>query len=219
MSYWMSKCRRETVGCMNVARRGQSVLGIEMYRWNLKMTSRWDFLAYSFPLDAVTNWVHTRGLIQQKRILSIWRPEVHSQGVCRAAHLLEPTGESPVLIVSGFWCCQQSLTAASGYTSPSSISLVISLPLLSVKSPICFLLFFYSLKSIHLGHAVEHAGSWVPNQGSNLSHSAMGVQSLNHWTTTEVPPLCFSYKDICHFSLLGPTWISQDDLFISNSLI
>ena len=55
MSYWMSKCRRETVGCMNVARRGQSVLGIEMYRWNLKMTSRWDFLAYSFPLDAVTN--------------------------------------------------------------------------------------------------------------------------------------------------------------------
>ena len=51
---------------------GQSGLGVEMYRWNLKMRNGWDSLAYSLPLDAVTNWVHTCSLIQQKCILSIW---------------------------------------------------------------------------------------------------------------------------------------------------
>ena len=39
------------------------------------------------------------------------------------------------------------------------------------------------------GHTAYHVGSQFPNPRLNLCPSAVEVQSLNHWTTREVPKI------------------------------
>ena len=39
------------------------------------------------------------------------------------------------------------------------------------------------------GHTAYHVGSQFPNPGLNLCPPAVEVQSLNHWTTREVPEI------------------------------
>ena len=59
-----------------------------------------------------------------------------------------------------------------------------------------FTFFFISWRLITLliwifkqffGHATWHVGSYFPDQGSNLHLLPWKAQSLNHWTTREVP--------------------------------
>ena len=49
--------------------------------------------------------------------------------------------------------------------------------------------FFKKLKKRWFGHDVRRMGSQIPNLGSNLCPLAVEAQSLNHWSTREVPLL------------------------------
>ena len=43
--------------------------------------------------------------------------------------------------------------------------------------------------------AVRHAGSYLPDEGLNL-HTCTGRQSLNPWTSWEVPVLLLSHRGL-----------------------
>ena len=60
----------------------------------------------------------------------------------------------------------------------------------------CFFFFF--------GHALQHVGSLFPDQGSNLSPPALGVWSLNRWTTRKSP--C-SHLELDTGGLSGAGWV------------
>ena len=51
--------------------------------------------------------------------------------------------------------------------------------------------FLFVVLLVFLGHAVQHEGSWFPDQGLNPRPPALGAQNLNHWTTREVPSASF----------------------------
>ena len=54
----------------------------------------------------------------------------------------------------------------------------------------CFDFLFVCL--LFFGHAVRHVRSYFPDQGWNL-YPLQWKQSLNPWTTREVPKRCFEY--------------------------
>ena len=72
-----------------------------------------------------------------------------------------------------------------------------------------FLLFF--------GYTAQNAGSWFPNQASNLCPPpAVEVRGLNCWTTREVPVIDFVLKRVKQWkkSLYFPTCLPYLVLFI-----
>ena len=74
--------------------------------------------------------------------------------------------------------------------------------------------FFFLINSFDCpGSQLWHVGSSIPNQGLNPGPPALGAQSLNHWTTREIPELLFLNflfsiffsQESCHL-ILAASW-------------
>ena len=61
---------------------------------------------------------------------------------------------------------------------------------------VCVCVYIYIYIFFFFGLAAQCEGSQLPDQGSNLCPRTVQVQSLNHWTTREVPGLqyCVSFS-------------------------
>ena len=118
----------------------------------------------SFLIVPQPSWVE-RAL---SALLNVIKTQADNQTGSLLAHTLKP-GNSP-------------LGSAGSHISP-----------LSLPNPsCCFLYLFFKKTFIYLAVPGLSCGRWdlVPGPGREPRPPALGVQSLGHWTSREVPPSC-----------------------------